>query len=211
MSIRYVAFLRGINVGKRRVKNDALGRVFHGLGFGNVNVLIASGNVLFDADERDELKLTQVVEDGLERVLGFQVSVMLRSIPEVQAMLDAHPFKGIAVTKQTRLYVTLLAEESKSAMTLPYASNDGNFRILSRTDREVYSVLTVEEGSRTVDLMAVLEKEYGKGATTRNWNTIQKIAALEPPLASPDPPASCREPASPVSCRSRCPSWAPPG
>ena len=51
--------------------------------------------------------------------------------------------------------------------------------ILSRTDREVFSVMLVnEQGGRTVDLMAVLEKEYGKSVTTRNWNTIQKAATL---------------------------------
>ena len=178
MSTRYVAFLRGINVGKRRVKNDALAKVFDDLGFENVKVLIASGNVLFDADTRDELKLTKTVEAGLEQGLGFEVSTMLRSIPEIQAMLDLDPFKGIEVTKQTRLYVTLLAEKTKSTMMLPHESGGGNFRILSRTDREVYSVLTVADGGRTVDLMAVLETEYGKSATTRNWNTIQKAVAL---------------------------------
>ena len=176
--MRYVAFLRGINIGKRRVKNDALGKVFTDLGFENVKVLIASGNVLFDAKKQNELKLTKTVEDALEKALGFDVSVMVRSIPELEAMLDRDPFKGIEVTKQTRLYVTLLAEKTKSTLKLPHASDDGRFRILSRSDREVYSVLTLEEGARTVDLMAVLEKEYGKGATTRNWNTIQKAAVL---------------------------------
>ena len=176
--MRYVAFLRGINVGKRRVKNDALARVFDDLGFKNVKVLIASGNVLFDAREQDELKLTKTVEDGLGEALGFDVAVMLRSVPEIEAMLDLDPFKGIKVTKQTRRYVTLLAEKTKNTMKLPYSSAGGNFRILSRTDREVYSVLNVVEGSRTVDLMAILEKEYGKSATTRNWNTIEKAATL---------------------------------
>lgn len=175
MTTRYVAFLRGINVGKRRVKNDALAEVFGDLGFQNVTVLIASGNVLFDADEQDELQLTKTVEDGLAKALGFQVSVMLRSIPEVQAMLALDPFADIEVTKQTRRYVTLLAAKASSGMTLPWASPDGNFRILSRSDREVYSVLTVAESGRTVDLMAILEKEYGKAVTTRNWNTIQKL------------------------------------
>ena len=62
---RYVALFRGINVGKRRVKNDALSKVFDDLGFENVKVLIASGNVLFDADQQAESKLTKTVEDGL--------------------------------------------------------------------------------------------------------------------------------------------------
>jgi uncharacterized protein (DUF1697 family) len=176
--MRYVAFLRGINVGKRRVKNDALARTFDDLGFENVKVLIASGNVLFDADEHDEARLTRTVEASLETALGFDVSVMLRSVPEVRQMLDRDPFKGITVTKQTRLYITLLAEKTSSTLKLPHESADGSFKILARTDREVYSVLTLSESGRTVDLMAVLEREYGKSATTRNWNTIEKIAAL---------------------------------
>lgn len=176
MLTRFVAFLRGINVGKRRVTNDRLRAVFDDLGYTNVTVLIASGNVLFDADQHDEAALTQTIEAALEQSLGFQVSVMLRSIPEIEAMLAADPFAGIAVTKQTRLYVTLLAEPTVSTLALPHGDEDASFRILSRTDREVYSVLTVVEGSRTVDLMAMLEKEYGKSVTTRNWNTIQKAA-----------------------------------
>ena len=132
------------------------------------------------ADYFDKLHPERLKRKLIKRLegLGFQVSTMLRSQPEVHRILDRNPFKGIDVTKQTRLYVTLLAEKTNSSMKLPYASADGSFRILSRDEREVYSVLTVSEGGRTVDLMAVLEKEYGKGATTRNWNTIQKAAAL---------------------------------
>jgi uncharacterized protein (DUF1697 family) len=178
MSEKYVAFLRGINLGKRRVKNDQLSTIFGWLGFEDIKVLIASGNVVFSAAENDAEKLTKRIEDALETGLGFQVSTIVRSADEIQAMIDSEPFKGIQVTKQTRLYVTLLAEKTTPTLKLPYASDDGNFQILSHTDREVYSVLTVQEGARTVDLMAVLEKECGKRSTTRNWNTIVKAAAV---------------------------------
>jgi uncharacterized protein (DUF1697 family) len=178
MAQKYVAFLRGINLGKRRVKNDQLLEIFTELGFSEINVLIASGNVVFTADDADEARLTKLVEEGLHAKLGFTVDTMLRTADEIQAMIESDPFDGITVTKATRLYVTLLAAPTTSTMALPYASDDGRLRILSRTDREVYSVLTVEDGGRTVDLMAILEKEYGKRATTRNWNTIVKAAAL---------------------------------
>jgi uncharacterized protein (DUF1697 family) len=177
MAVIYVAFLRGINLGKRRVKNDQLSQVFTSLGFKEIKVLIASGNVVFESDEKSEAKLTKTVEAALETALGFQVSTMLRSASEVQAMIDLDPFNGIEVTKQTRLYVTLLAEKTKSSLALPYTSLGGELQILSRTDREVFSVLTVTQAGRSADAMTVIEKEYGKGATTRNWNTILKAAA----------------------------------
>src|SRR6266576_4561263 len=51
---KYVAFLRGINVGgKKLIKMDALGRAFQSLGFENVKTFIQSGNVFFDNAETD--------------------------------------------------------------------------------------------------------------------------------------------------------------
>jgi len=50
---RYVAFLRGINLGKRRVKMEQLRRHFEGFGLENVATFIASGNVVFDSPRQD--------------------------------------------------------------------------------------------------------------------------------------------------------------
>lgn len=182
MSERYVAFLRGINLGKRRATKEQLAEIFSGLGFGNVKTLIASGNVVFDAedhaDRTDEATLTARIEAELKLGLGFSVDAMLRSMSAVEALLDGDPFMGIEVTKQTRLYITLLAAPTASTLSLPHEIMDGALSILSRTDREVFSVLTLSEGSRTVDAMSIIEREYGKRATTRNWNTIQKLRGL---------------------------------
>lgn len=157
---------------------DELNAVFISLGFTDVTSLIASGNVVFtasEASEASEAAITGVVEDGLARALGYRVHTMLRTLDDLQAMIEGEPFANIDVQKQTRRYVTFLPAPTASALPLPYQSVDGSFRILSRTEREVFSVLTLSEGGRTVDAMAVLEKEYGKVVTTRNWNTILKL------------------------------------
>lgn len=182
MGERYVALLRGINVGKRRATKEQLAEIFVDLGFGNVRTLIASGNVVFDsnsgANPVDEAILTTRIERGLHTGLGFTVDTMIRSMSAIEALLDGKPFQGIEVTKQTRLYITLLATNTDSALTLPSEQLDGALRILSRTEREVFSVLTLSEISRTVDAMAFIEREYGKRATTRNWNTIHKLRGM---------------------------------
>jgi uncharacterized protein (DUF1697 family) len=54
MTERYVAFLRGINLGRRRATNEGLAAIFGGLGLTNVKTLIASGNVVFDADVKSD-------------------------------------------------------------------------------------------------------------------------------------------------------------
>jgi hypothetical protein len=79
----------------------------------------------------------------------------------------------VKVTPQTRLYVTFLADRPKSKKTPQ--SQDKDFRILHISDGEVFSVLTLSPDRRTVDLMKVLETEFGKKITTRNWNTVSRI------------------------------------
>ena len=75
MPVRYVAFLRAINVGGHTVKMDALRRHFEDMGAANVETFIASGNVIFDsADAADRLE--RRLEAGLEKALKFPVGTL---------------------------------------------------------------------------------------------------------------------------------------
>ncbi|MBM4406843.1 MAG: DUF1697 domain-containing protein, partial [Chloroflexi bacterium] len=147
------------------------------LGFANVRTLLASGNVVFEASNA-KAATSSVIEAALEKAFGKKIGVIVRTGEALQAMVKADPFKGIKVTPETRLYVTFLGPASSSKLKLPYESPDRAFRILCLADGALYSVLTLTPGKGTVDAMDVLEKEYGKQVTTRNWNTVQKITAL---------------------------------
>lgn len=174
--IKYIAFLRGINVGgHKKVKMEELKKTFEALGFENVKTLLASGNVLFAAPPESESAFAQKIEKKLEAVFGHEIGVLIRKIGALQKLAEANPFAGIEVTPQTRLYVTFLTDKSSSSLRIPYETPDKNFRILSANESEVCSVLTLSSNSRTVDLMSILEKEFGRKITTRNWNTINKI------------------------------------
>ncbi|MBI2424837.1 MAG: DUF1697 domain-containing protein [Candidatus Hydrogenedentes bacterium] len=161
--------------GKHKVKMEDLKRVFQGLGYPEVKTLLASGNVVFSAPAKTGLVLAESIERALEEAFGFKMGVVLRTIPEIKTLVDANPFKGVKVTPQTRLYVTFLTQAPKASFKLPYASPDENFRILRAVGRDLCSVLTVSETGRTVDLMKVLDQEFGKTVTTRNWNTVEKV------------------------------------
>jgi uncharacterized protein (DUF1697 family) len=169
---RYVAFLRGINVGGVTVKMDKLKKALEAIGFANVKTLLASGNVLFTAPSANESTLVKKIEKQLEAAFGREIGVLIRKIEELQRLAAADPFAGIKVTPQTRLFVTFLSEKNMSRMKIPFETPDKNCRIIRANDREVCSVLTLY---RTVDLMSMLEKEFGRKVTTRNWNTIEKI------------------------------------
>lgn len=173
----YVAFLRGINVGgHKKVVMEDLRQAFAGWGFQNVKTVLASGNVVFQSPMTSPGGLVPTIQDKIKETFGLEVSVILRTLPEIQGLVNASPFKEITVTPQTRLYVTLLSEKPESALKIPYESPEKDFQILRVSNSEVCSVLTLAPNSRTVDYMSILEKEFGKNITTRNWNTIVKIA-----------------------------------
>jgi uncharacterized protein (DUF1697 family) len=106
---------------------------------------------------------------------GREIGVLVRKVEELRRLAEANLFVGVKVTAQTRLYVTFLAEKDQSSLKIPYESPDKNFKIIRASGREVCSVATLSPSSRTVDLMSILEKEFGRKITTRNWNTIEKI------------------------------------
>ena len=174
--MRYVAFPRGINVGGRNiVKMDELRKVFESLGGKNVKTLLASGNVLFECAEKDSLTLRKLIEEKMKQRFGLVVNVIIRTMDEIQELIDSNPFARVKVTPDTRLYVTFLSEESKSGLKIPYESPERDFKILRVTSTEVCSVLTLSPARRSVDVMSILEKEFGRNVTTRNWNTVQKL------------------------------------
>jgi uncharacterized protein (DUF1697 family) len=113
---RYVAFLRGMNLGKRRIKNDELRAEFEALGFEDVATFRASGNVIFSAPGQGEGALTKTIERGLGDALGYEVPVFLRSCAEVAAIASQEPFAAKLVeASKGRLQVTLLPKKPTAA------------------------------------------------------------------------------------------------
>ena len=173
---KYVAFLRGINVGGHKpVSMERLKKAFESLGFRNVKTLLATGNVLFEAPSAKAGTLVKRVEDKLRQTFGHEIGTIIRTVEELQDLADSNPFRGIKVTPQTRLYVTFLSEKPRSSLNIPYSTPEKDFQILRVAATEACSVLTLSPGRRTVDLMRILEKEFGKKVTTRNWNTVARV------------------------------------
>lgn len=176
---RSIVLLRGINVGgHKKIKMAELRSMFEELGFQNVKTALATGNIGFDTDSTDMAELGTQIHNEILRVFGHDVSVLMRTQANIQALVDADPFEAIEVTPDTRLYVSFLSEKPNHNLKIPYEAPTQDFTIIRVSDEEVCSVLVLSEKSRSVDSMAILEKEFGKGITTRNWNTMLKIANL---------------------------------
>ncbi len=174
---KYAAFLRGINVGgNKKIPMSKLKKVLEKHGLKKVTTILASGNVVFESDSSIR-QLQKLIISAIEKEFGFPVPVLLRSHKEIKKIIELNPFKEIKVTSLTRLYVTFLSEILKDKSSIIYISPDKSFKIISSFDRTVFSVLDLSI-SKTPEAMSVMEKEYGKNVTTRNWNTILKIAKL---------------------------------
>jgi uncharacterized protein (DUF1697 family) len=173
----YVAFLRGINVGGHAsIQMAELRAAFKNMGFLEVRTVLASGNVVFESEHSDKKAIADKITSGLKRVLKKDIGVVLRSLDDLAKLCATEPFKGIRVTPDIRLYVTFLPERAKApAMALPYSTPRGELRILRASAAEVLSVVDLSKGKGTSEAMAILEKEFGAGVTTRNWNTFLKV------------------------------------
>jgi uncharacterized protein (DUF1697 family) len=175
--IRYVAFLRGINVGGHRlIKMDELGRLFTAMGLSDVRTVIASGNVLFASEEADAKKLTARIELALEESLGYRVDVMLRTMARLRDLIELDPVqpkKG-----EGHLYVTFLPDVPATVPPLPAHFPDEYFSVLAVSEAEVLVSATKMPNGLHGDPGKYLKKHFGKVTTTRNWNTVVKIAGM---------------------------------
>ena len=155
---------------------DRLRQAFESLGFQNVKTLLASGNVVFCAPEQSRARLLGRIETQLKKTLGHEISVILRTPDDLQALADLGPFRRIRVTPLTRLFVTFLGEKARTRLKIPYTSPDKSYRILRRTRGELCSVLTLgPQWSKNLRQMDILEKEFGQRITTRTWSTVLRL------------------------------------
>lgn len=170
----FVALLRGINVGgNKKVPMAQLRDAMEKAGFKNVKTLLASGNVVFESTKAQ----TKTVQPLLEKTFGFSISTIIIDHETIKKVVASNPFQNIKVTPKTRLYVTFLKDKDESTLKIPYTSDDQSFTIIKKQDGMIFSVLDLEK-SGTVDAMKILEQEFGKNITTRNYNTVEKIAKL---------------------------------
>ncbi|MBX3101143.1 MAG: DUF1697 domain-containing protein [Bacteroidetes bacterium] len=171
---RYVALLRGINVGgNKKVPMPQLKKVMQDLGYAEVKTLLATGNIVFDAENASADHLAA----ELEKAFGFAIPTILLTHRQLQELVDSRPFASVTVTDRMHLYVTFLPKPTPAPFALPYLSEDGSLQILQVTDEAVLSVLDLTIAG-TVDAYLVWEKAFGKQITTRNYNTVVKLCAL---------------------------------
>lgn len=173
---RYVAFLRGMNLGRRRIKNEELRAHFEAIGLEEVSTFRASGNVIFATPKREaEGKLASRVEAALDERLGYDVPVFLRSAEEIAAVAGQQPFAAAKVKmSKGKLQVSLLKKKPSAAAKKKALALGSDADLLAIEGRELYWLPSGGLLESDLDLKAI-EKLLGAD-TRRTMGTVEEIA-----------------------------------
>ena len=172
---RYVAFLRGVNVGGRTIRMERLREVFTAAGSSAVETFIASGNVIFDSRATNLPALERKVEAALQSSLGYRVATFLRRVTDLEAIAQHQPFTADATGALGTIHVGFLraapgAAERRAILALRTEVDE-----LDVKGSEVYWLVRGRlHDSKLSD--AVMGRSLGE-TTMRNRNTIVRLAA----------------------------------
>jgi uncharacterized protein (DUF1697 family) len=175
---RYVALLRGINVGGNNlIKMADLKACFEALGFGDVATYIQSGNVVFTAAESGADKLASRIEGALIAKFGGAASVFVRSRKQLQDIVARAPAGFGAQPARYRSDVIFLkppltaAAAMKSIVTKPGVDQaHGGAGVL-------YFARLVSKATQS-RLGKIVALPIYKSMTIRNWNTTTALLRL---------------------------------
>lgn len=174
MGDRFVALLRGVNVGpNKRVAMADLRALVEGLGCTAVRTLQNSGNVVFSASQSGAKGIAARMEKAMETRLGVSARVIIVSSRELAEAVAAHPLREIAVNP-SRLLLGFLAEPADRAKLADIVQrNWGDERIALAGVRAVF--LWMPDGVIASKLNQAVSKALGDGVTARTWATILKL------------------------------------
>jgi uncharacterized protein (DUF1697 family) len=175
MKHTYIALLRGINVGGHKIiKMEHLRKSFEDLGYADVTTYVQSGNVVFKAPVKSAEVLAKRIAEMLFRRFGMTVPVIVRTSKEIGRVLGNNPFLHESGVDITKLHVTFLSQTPLKAAVKrlgAIAAGDDRFRCYRQ---EIYLYCPNGFGGTKLSINT-FEKVLSVGATTRNWNTVNKL------------------------------------
>ena len=169
---RYVAFLRGINVGGHNIiKKETLQNAFTSLGFTDVSTYKQSGNVIFETDLKDPEAIRKTIQEKLNQLVGGEIAVFVRTVAQLGELVKSNPFKN-QDTEGTSFLITFMSNKQTN-FTLPTNIPKSTAEIIHLKAFEAYSVTRGHgDGGKPNPF---IESTFKTQATTRNLNTIKEI------------------------------------
>lgn len=174
--MKYVALLRGINVGgNNKIKMADLKIAVEKAGYANVVTLIQSGNVIFDSAILDQKKIAKQLEQVMLKTFGVVSRVVIRSLPQMKKVIADIPASW--KKDDIRKYVAFIKEPMTAAAAAKEIPVREGVDILDVGDGVLYMATKMEGLTKSGYTKIVGTKIY-QDMTMRNFNTTLKILVL---------------------------------
>jgi len=175
----FISILRGINVGaQKKILMADLKALYESLKLKDVVTYIQSGNVIFKTgDGVTDEAIAKKIENAIAKTYGFDVPVIVRRTEELKTILATNPFAKDKNNDTSRMHVTFLSATPDTALvteTSKFKSAPDDFVIIGT---EIY-LYTPNGYGETKLSNSFFEKKLKVTATTRNWNTVNKLTEL---------------------------------
>jgi uncharacterized protein (DUF1697 family) len=169
---RFVAFLRGVNVGGVNLKMADVAAAFTDAGFTAVKTVLASGNVLLTSD-RDVAGVRRTAEQALRERFGYDAWVLAYEADTVAAISAAYPFERDVDGHHS--YVTFVTDGQVLDELAALAADAGPEEKIERGEGVIYWQVPRSATLDTTIGKTMGKKRYKSSTTTRNLRTLDKV------------------------------------
>ncbi len=176
---RFIALLRGINVGGHRVKMDHLRALFGEMGHTDVATFIASGNVIFSSTSDDPSALEAGIEEHLRAALGYDVPTLIRTPTELEAVASFERLEDEG--PEDSVYVMFTEEPVEDAVRSALQGLESDMDGFEFRGREIYWLIRGKLSESPLFGGDVSKAMRGVPHTTRNLTSLRKLVAKHGP------------------------------
>jgi uncharacterized protein (DUF1697 family) len=179
---RYVALIRGINVGRaKRVAMADLRILLSRLGYSDVRTILNSGNVVFSGKREQPNRIGRRIEEAMSEQFGVSGRVTVLTAAEFARVVEENALVKVA-TDPARLLVAFCSDASRLKQLEEVKRQEWAPEAMAAGSLAAY--VWCSEGILESRLLQVVGRALGDATTTRNWATVGKIqAAFEPESA----------------------------
>jgi uncharacterized protein (DUF1697 family) len=173
--MKYIAFLRGINVGgHNKIKMEDLKKLFISLGYKNVKTVIQSGNVIFETSDKSIKSITLKIENKLYEFIKREIKLFVRTYTELLNIVRKNPFGNTRADNKIKTYIFFLYKEPEQKLKFPLYSPNKEVNVFQKTNLNLFIFVKKVPGKASSP-NDFIEKTFGVFATARNWNVVCDI------------------------------------
>jgi uncharacterized protein (DUF1697 family) len=172
--MKHAALLRGINIGARtRISMPELREHLRDEGYGDVETIVASGNIVLEATGVKPAQLERDLQKTIAGRFGVDTPVIVRTARQIATVVKKNPFPKAGGKD---LHVLFLAERCPADAKRALEALELEPEAFEIAGRDIYCFYG--SGYQNSKLAKALDKHLRRTGTDRNWNTVLKLHEL---------------------------------